>query len=190
MALNPGQLGRRYSPLILLAATMLVLAAVAPSIPGSKNETNVVGGAASGAAGGAEATGEQAAGGAAGGNGPGGAAGGGAATAGGGAAGAGAAAAAGAGAPGGDRSKCDKNGKQIGISFYMPPCSPVWHGGDNGGATMAGVTGNQINYLFYRQLGNAQVNAVLSQEDLAQTDAQFCQAISAFHDAINKRWEF
>ena len=190
MAMSPAQIGRRYSPLIILAATMLVLAAVAPSIPGSKNETNVASGSGASQGGGPEAAGAEAAGGTAGATGAAGTAGGG------GTAGAGrggtsaAAAAAGAGAPGGDRSKCDKNGKQVGISFYMPPCAPVWHGGDNGGATMTGVTATQINYLFYRQQPNAQVNAVLSQEDLAETDAQFCQAISSFHDAINKRWEF
>src|SRR5205814_5762945 len=99
------------------------------------------------------------------------------------------AATAGSGAPGGDRSKCDANGKQVGISFYMPPCSPVWHGGDNGGATMTGVTGDKINYIFYRTQGNAQVNALLKQKDLAATDSDFCQAISAFHDDLNKRWE-
>jgi hypothetical protein len=99
------------------------------------------------------------------------------------------AASAGAGAPGGDRSKCDKNGRQIGTSFYMPPCAPVWHGGDNGGATMTGTSGDKIDYMFYRTMGNAQVNAVLAQKDLAATDQSFCQAISAFHDAINKRWE-
>jgi hypothetical protein len=191
LALSPGQLGRRYSPLIILAATMLVLAAVAPSIPGSKNDaTNVVGGASGGQVGGEQAAGPDAAGGAAGANGAAGASGGGGAASGARGAGSASAAAAGAGAPGGDRSKCDKNGKQIGISFYMPPCSPVWHGGDNGGATMTGVTGTTINYLFYRQQPNAQVNAVLSQEDLAETDTQFCQAVSSFHDELNKRWEF
>jgi hypothetical protein len=65
----------------------------------------------------------------------------------------------------------------------------VWHGGDNGGATMTGVTADKINYIFYRQMGNAQVNAVLKQKDLAASDSDFCQAVSAFHDEINKRWE-
>ena|GEM_PF-502168 len=195
MALNPAQVGRRYSPLILLVAAQLVLAAVAPSIPGGNNGTNVAAnggtvgqsgdqgqGVDNGTGGnGAASTAASATGGGAGGGG----------AAGGGANGAAAtAASAGAGAPGGDRSKCDKNGKQIGISVYMPPCSPVWHGGDNGGATMTGVNGNTVNYIFYRAQGNAQVNAILAEENLAATDSQFCQAVSAFHDEVNKRWEF
>src|SRR3954453_9242193 len=180
--MNPAQLGRRYSPVIILVAAQLVLAAVAPSIPGGNNGTNVAasGGTAGqsgdvgqgtdtaqGATGGAAAAGPGSAGGTSGATGA--------------AKGAAASAAtAGAGAAGGDRSKCDKNGKQIGISVYMPPCSPVWHGGDNGGATMAGVSADKVNYIFYRAQGNAQVNAILAQENLAATDAQFCQAISAF----------
>ena len=72
----------------------------------------------------------------------------------------------------------------------MPPCAPVWHGGDNGGTTMAGVSGDKVNYIFYRAQQNAQVNAILAAEDLAATDSQLCQALAAFHDDINKRWEF
>jgi len=193
VALNPAQIGRRYSPLILLVAAQLVLAAVAPSIPGGNNGTNVAASGGTAGQSGDLGQGTDAGGAAAGANGAtaggstGGASGGGANGARGAAA---SAATAGAGAPGGDRSKCDKNGKQIGISVYMPPCSPVWHGGDNGGATMTGVAPDKINYIFYRAQGNAQVNAILAEENLAATDSQFCQAVSAFHDEINKRWEF
>src|SRR5437763_15148525 len=31
-----------------------------------------------------------------------------------------------------DLSHCDKNGKQLGGIYLMPPCQPVWHGGNNG----------------------------------------------------------
>src|SRR5947209_19497116 len=184
--MNPAQLGRRYSPLILLVAAQLVLAAVAPSIPGGNNATNVGTRGGAGAEGGDVAQGGDAA--AAGGVGGPAAAGSTGGAAGGGAAGRGAAASAataGAGAPGGDRSKCDKNGKQIGVSFYMPPCAPVWHGGDNGGATMTGVNATTINYLFYRTQGNAHVNAVLAPKHLAATDQSCCQAVSASHDDRN-----
>src|SRR4051812_12575509 len=89
-----------------------------------------------------------------------------------------------------DRSKCAPDGKQIGPTFYMPPCSPVWHGGDNGGNTMNGVNATAVNYIYYRAQGNAEVNAILAREDLAATDDQFCQAIATFNLEINKRWEF
>jgi hypothetical protein len=88
-----------------------------------------------------------------------------------------------------DRSHCDANGRQIGVTFYMPPCAPVWHGGDNGGPTMNGVTANKINYIIYIAQGNAEVNAILNTEGLAATPNQFCQAFTAFQLELNKRWE-
>src|SRR5947209_19784958 len=188
--MNPAQLGRRYSPLILLVAAQLVLAAVAPSIPGGNNATNVGTRGGAGAEGGDVAQGGDAA--AAGGVGGPAAAGSTGSAAGGGAAGRGAAASAataGAGAPGGDRSKCDKNGKQIGVSFYMPPCAPVWHGGDNGGATMTGVDATHINYVWYKAKGDAQVNAILATQGLAASDDDACLGYQAYDKEINKRWE-
>src|ERR1041385_4669625 len=52
----------------------------------------------------------------------------------------------------GDLSHCDKHGYQIGPPHYgsMPPCVPVWHGGNNGGATMQGVDATHINFVFYK----------------------------------------
>ena len=62
----PAQLGRRYSPLVLLVAAQLVLAAVAPSIPGSAggNALSTSGSATSGQAGAEAAQGGAAGGGA------------------------------------------------------------------------------------------------------------------------------
>src|SRR5207237_9991609 len=126
VALNPAQLGRRYSPLILLAAAQLVLAAVAPSIPGGSSGTNVaarggaagqsgdVGQGADTGPGASGAAGSPAAASASGGSSTGGGAGGGSA----------AAAAAGARAPGGDRRQCGAHGKQHGITLYLAPSSP------------------------------------------------------------------
>lgn len=91
-----------------------------------------------------------------------------------------------------DMSKCDKNGKQIGPPGYklMPPCVPVWHGSDNGGATMTGVTSKAINYLIYVGQGNAQVNAILATQGLAASAEQHCEALQAFDKEINKGyWE-
>jgi len=90
-----------------------------------------------------------------------------------------------------DLSHCDKNGRQIGPPgyVYMPPCAPVWHGGDNGGTTMTGVDATHINYVFYASQSNAQVNAILATQGLASTAQQGCEALRAFNTEVNKRWE-
>ena len=43
---------------------------------------------------------------------------------------------------------CADDGRQIGISPYMPPCVQ-WTGTDNGGATSRGVTGDQIKIAIW-----------------------------------------
>ncbi len=43
---------------------------------------------------------------------------------------------------------CDKNGRQKGISGYMPPCVQ-WTGTDNGGATARGVTRDKIKIISW-----------------------------------------
>ncbi|HVV35793.1 MAG TPA: hypothetical protein VHC63_04260 [Acidimicrobiales bacterium] len=87
-----------------------------------------------------------------------------------------------------DMSKCDKTGHQIGPPGYklMPPCVPVWHGGDNGGATMTGVTKDAINFVVYVAQGNAEVNAILATQGLAASAEQSCEARAAFYKEINK----
>lgn len=195
MAVSPLSAGKRYSPLLLLAAVQLLLVVVAPSTPPKSTQVGA-GGALEGvsskeaaALGGTDAAGGPAGAGAAG-------AGTSAGTSASHVAAGGTAAGAGATGPGGggsggpaDLSNCDSRGRQVGPTFYMPPCAPVWHGGDNGGATMTGVNATQIKYLFYRAQGNAEVNAILAREDLAATDQQFCEAVRAFDAEVNKRYE-
>jgi hypothetical protein len=89
-----------------------------------------------------------------------------------------------------DLSHCDKNGKQLGVIYMMPPCQPVWHGGNNGGATMRGVSASTIKYVYFQPQGNAEVNAILARENLAASSEQRCEAIQAFHNELNKRFEF
>jgi hypothetical protein len=89
-----------------------------------------------------------------------------------------------------DLSKCDKSGRQIGPSYYMPPCAPVWHGGNNGGQTMTGVFADHTNYVYYSAKSDPTVNAILATQNLAATSEQACEAHQAFETEINKRWEF
>jgi hypothetical protein len=202
----PGVIGRRYSPLLVLAAIQLMLVLLSPSVPrgsaiaggggvgpgtagttqfGSASGNSAVGSESSatngGVLGGSTGPGATAlnAAGSAGGSTGGPGSGAGAATVG---------AVEGATGPQ-DLSHCTKTGRQIGPTFYMPPCVPVWHGGDNGGSTMTGITANRISYVYYIAQGNAEVNAILNQEGLAATPDQTCQAAQAFDAEINKRWE-
>ena len=199
MADTPGAIGRRYLPFLAVAAVQVLLVAVAPSrglLGGSKASTVAAGGqttagdattaadagagaASSGAAGSSAAGGSAAGAGASGGT-----AGGSASVA------AGAVGAKAAGPAAQDLSKCDKSGKEIGAPGYtgMPPCVPVWHGGDNS-STLQGVTATEIHYTVYVAQGNQEVNSILATQGLAATAQQSCDAKQAFNDEINKRYE-
>ena len=207
--MTPMALGRRYAPLMVLAAVQLVLVAVAPSGPATSSNPYANGSFASGGAGataggggaaaGASTNGATAAGGGAVGNtgatggavgssgaasGGGGATGGG--TGGGGGGGTNATASAG-GAPG-QLFHCGPDGRTVGPTYYMPPCTRVVAQGQNGGTTMPGVNSSTINYIFYVAQGNAQVNDILMTEGLAASTEQTCEGIREFTKEINKRW--
>jgi hypothetical protein len=203
MPVTPATFGRRYSPLIILAAVQLLLVVLAPSKPARSPDTALAAGPSATVAAGDQASspastvagaatpGAGAAAGTSGlGAGSGTASGTPAASKGPGGASGGSATAATVKAASGpeDRSKCAPDGKQAGPVFYMPPCVPVFHG-DNGGSTMNGVTGDKINFLIYRAQANAQVNAVLNTENLAATNQQNCVAYEAFTKMVNKRYE-
>jgi hypothetical protein len=199
MAVTPGVLGRRYLPFIAVAAVQVLLVAIAPSKgPGNQSAAGVAAGSSTGRAttgtpgsgvagpgtgvAGTDTTLAAITGGGAGLSG----AGGGPVIGGGGANG--------TTGPGtsvvGDLSRCDpKTGKELGPTYYMPVCVPVWPGGDNGGATMTGVAADHINYVLYVPQANAEVNAILNLEGLAATARQQCTAAKAFDIEINKRWE-
>lgn len=55
---------------------------------------------------------------------------------------------------------CRADGRQAGISFYMPPCAQ--YDGNNGGATARGVTADVIKVAIYVGQENAAVTAALS----------------------------
>lgn len=200
-ASSPATFGRRYAPLLILAAVHLLVMVLAPSLP-NKGDTRLASGSTTGrtirnadgtvvdpvtgevlSADGVPldpATGAAIAGS----SGPAGA---GAATA----AGPGGTATGGAGpqAPGaGDLRNCAKNGQQVGPTFYMPKCRPVFSG-DNGGATMTGVTPTEIRFVFVRSKGDATVNQILGTQGLAASTGQVCTALKAFTNTLNKRWE-
>ena len=206
MALTPSQLGRRYAPFVVVVAVQALLVAIVPSKAPPRSTVAASAGTARGAGGGdastsdtGDATGTSAAGpdvggGPAGGvdnaaTGTDGATSGAGTTSANGAAGrTGSAAARPAGPV--DRSHCNASGYQVGVTFYMPKCEPVWHGGDNGGSTMTGVSATEIRYLFYATKSDPQVNAILATQGLAASKHDQCAAWASFDKAINKRWEF
>jgi hypothetical protein len=192
--MSPSKLLARYAPLVAVLAVQAMLVLAAPSgttttVTNANGSTGANGGSAAGVTGGP--------GGSLGGTGSvGGGAPGLGGTAGGGTGSTGSAAGGGNTATGPiadtstDRSRCDKNGREIGVVTYMPACVPVWHGGNNGGATMPGVTATEIKYVYIVPQANAEVNAILAQENLAASSEQICEAIQAWNEELNKRYDF
>ncbi|MCW2681004.1 MAG: hypothetical protein JWM62_2405, partial [Frankiales bacterium] len=186
---------RRYAPAWLLASTLLLLVAIAPS-RGSQHSAGssfAPFDAGSGASSVPGAAGDPLAPGAAGaapGPAPG------TTTAG---APTGAAGSAGAGAtPGaaqgtaasGDTGHC-RDGRQFALPGFIaaPPCQPKFAGGDNGGATYPGVTKTSISVVYYRVKQNAAVQGALGSTGVQPTPAQLAAFLAAEAAFIAKRYE-
>ncbi|HEX5268427.1 MAG TPA: hypothetical protein VFW24_16785 [Acidimicrobiales bacterium] len=207
--MTPAALGRRYAPLIVLAAVQIMLVTIAPSGPATSASPYGNGFAAPGASGGTgSGSGAGAGGSLAGGSAAGasdsssfsggslGAGGGGtdtgtgglgAGTTGGTGGGAG-----GAGATGGTPGQlfnCGPDGKTVGPTFYMPACTRVVPQAQNGGSTMPGVTRTNISFVYDVAQANAQVNAILATEGLAASAEQTCEDAREFTKEVNKRWD-
>jgi hypothetical protein len=186
--MSPSRVLSRYAPLVAVLAVQAMLVLGAPT--GSTTVSNAAGGAnnpggVNGAQAGALPGGPNAPGGVAGQVG-GGQAGGGQVTG----------STGGGGTTGGpivntstDRSRCAKNGQEIGVTTYMPACVPVWSG-NNGGATMPGVTGTEIKVAYVVPQANPEVNAILAREDLAASADEICAGIQAWVTYLNKRYDF
>ncbi|HET6910000.1 MAG TPA: hypothetical protein VFH54_11725 [Mycobacteriales bacterium] len=192
--MSPNRLLSRYAPLVAVLAVQAMLVLAAPSGTSTSTLANGNGNGSNSSVGGGQNGGSNLPGGVNGSvSGGGGAAaggGGGAAGGGGGAAGGGGTTASGPiGNTSHDMSRCDKNGHEIGVVTYMPACVPVWHG-NNGGSTMQGVTGTQIKYVYWVAQANAEVNAILAQEQLAASSEQICESIQAWNTDLNKRYDF
>jgi hypothetical protein len=83
---------------------------------------------------------------------------------------------------------CRPDGRQVGISLYMPPCAN-WLSHDNGGATADGVTGNKV--LVIRWLGQLDdaTKAILQAYKLADDDATVKRAYDALFNYSNFHYE-
>lgn len=95
-----------------------------------------------------------------------------------------------AGAAGGDTSHC-RDGKQFALAGFVaaPPCQPTFTGGDNGGATYPGVTKTSISVVYYRVKQNAAVQGALGSTGVQPTPAQLDAFLTAEAAFISKRYE-
>ena len=198
--MNLRQFFDRYGvPLGAILALALVVALLPGNASSRQARLDATGGVVAGA-GGNRTTGT---GPSAGGAGAGGTAAGGAGTAAGGTGGTGDAAGGGGGADGtsggggpssggvvfGSGPNCRADGRQNGISRYMPPCADWAPGTDNGGATADGVTGDKV--VVVRWLGqlDAATKAILQQYDLSDDDATIRRAFDALFQYSNQHYE-
>jgi hypothetical protein len=189
---------RRYAPALIIASVLLLLVAIAPSrgavkpgaggfapfdpsagpsgrasavTPGSGSATQIPGGSAPGAVASQVPSAPQTGGPHRGGTGQGG----------------------GGTTPGlaaGDTSHC-RNGRQFALAGFAaaPPCQPRFGGGDNGGATYAGVTRTQITILYYRVKDNPAVTAALGNTGVVPSTAQLEDYLAAEERFINSHYE-
>jgi hypothetical protein len=89
----------------------------------------------------------------------------------------------------GDRSRCDSAGMQKGPAYPTGVrCRPVFRG-DNGGATMQGVTATEIRYVWYNPARNPAVNGILAAAGAAREPADFCPTMRAFERSVQKYYE-
>jgi len=84
---------------------------------------------------------------------------------------------------------CRPDGRQMGISLYMPPCADWVPGTDNGGATADGVTGTQVKIIrWLGQLDDA-TKAILQANKLSDDDATIENDFKALFSYSNHYFE-
>ena len=88
----------------------------------------------------------------------------------------------------GDTSHCVGD-KQTDLIENSPPCVPAF-GGNNGGATYPGVTGDTIKLIRFECNPNEQVNAILATQGLAATKQETDEMVQASIDWMNETYEF
>ena len=83
---------------------------------------------------------------------------------------------------------CRSDGRQFGISKYMPPCVQ-WSGGDNGGATADGVTATQVKIIRWLPQIDDATKAILQAYKLSDDDATVERAYQALFSYGNHHYE-
>jgi hypothetical protein len=83
---------------------------------------------------------------------------------------------------------CRGDGRQMGISRYMPPCA-LWNGTDNGGNTAQGVTKDKILVVRFVSQSDPATNAILEGAKLADDPAVVKHAYEALFTYSNQHYE-
>ena len=83
---------------------------------------------------------------------------------------------------------CDANGRQKGISFYMPPCVQ-WTGTDNGGATARGVTREKILVISWLGQEDPATRQALTSARLNDDPAKVKRAYDALFKYSNQHFQ-
>lgn len=88
----------------------------------------------------------------------------------------------------GEGPQCDANGRQIGISGYMPPCVR-WTGGDNGGATARGVTRDTVKIAIWQGQEDPATRQALSGARLNDSPAVVERMYEALRRYFNNHYQ-
>jgi hypothetical protein len=183
MPMNLRQFFERYGVSLGVLAVLALLVAIVPgNSTGTGNQVNTTGNGGTGrVSAGAGGTGDGA-------NGT--AAGGGAATGsgGGGAGGPSVAGASSSDVTFGTGPNCRPDGRQNGISFYMPPCVQ-WNNTNNGGETAPGVTATQIKVIRWLGFQDDATKAILRAYKLSDEDSVIARAYDAYRAYSNHHYQ-
>lgn len=83
---------------------------------------------------------------------------------------------------------CRDDGREKGISAYMPPCV-AWNGSDNGGTTFRGVTKDTITIVRYLPQLDAGTRAILQGADLSDSPEAVKDAYTKLFRYSNLHYE-
>jgi hypothetical protein len=106
----------------------------------------------------------------------------------GGAAGGGGASPAGSDVVFGTGPNCRSDGRQLGFSYYMPPCVQ-WNGSNNGGATADGVTDKQIKVVRWLGFQDDATKAILRTYKLSDEDDVIKRSYDAYRAYSNHHYQ-
>jgi hypothetical protein len=85
------------------------------------------------------------------------------------------------------KGKCRSDGRQYGISLYMPPC--VAFSGDNGGATAQGVSKDKVLVVRFVSQVDPGTQAILQGANLADDPAVVRRAFAAIEKYANQHYQ-
>ena len=83
---------------------------------------------------------------------------------------------------------CRSDGRQKGVTLYMPPCAQ-WAGGDNGGATAKGVTGDKIVVVRWIGQIDPATRAILQGAQLSDEPGKVTQIMDTLRRYSNQHYQ-